>query len=347
MVMLVVLGGIWIGYSVMRYEREQDKRELERELPDLELVGLSKEELYAREDFKPHPGMPQSWDDIHLRLYAEPGGIFLKFLRCTMSPTEVEPTNPAAFQAGMFRRRETDELPPAWWPGMGDPVDDPAWAIPEWWRPESGSGIGSWWAVPDRDTVIGAYLHYDPENNLLHYWEWRRQHERVTPPSGLEDQPVVDRIATALSRELAGEGHPVVHGDWLEALELRGARIAALGPDMPRGLTSVDALLRPKQAMRYLLALHGIDRAAAEALLSDLPMRPVEPDSPPPAADWDFALPTASEAGLPPWFDPATGPRWRYELRRPGSGVLDEARWAAWDATERTLYVWDWRGRRD
>ena len=347
MVMTVVLAGIWIGWTFMRQERERDKQALETELPDIELVGLSPEELYAHDGFKPHTGMPESWDDIHLRLYAEPDGIYLKFLRCTIDAEEVEATNPAAFKDGMYRRREADELPPSWWPGGAGEVA-PAWAVPDWWNPARSRGVGTWWAVPDRDTVIGVYLHYDPGTRLLHYWEWRRGQDAVRPPAGYVDQPVVDRVASALATDLAREGHPVVHGDWLEAVELRGSRLTGLLPGLEAAPEQVDALLRPKRAMRYLLALRGIDRPTAEALLRDLPMRAGTDDAPPPAADWGFALPQVDGAGeLPGWFAPGPGPRWHYELRRPGSGTLDEARWAAYDAAAQTLYVWDWRNREE
>lgn len=345
-VTVVVIGGILLGLSFMQREKTADEAELATQLPDLELVDLSPEALYQRSDFKPHPGMPKSWDHIHLRLYAEPDGIYLKYLRCTIDADEVEPTNPAAFKQGMYRRREADEMPPGWWPGGADETD-PKWRTPDWWTPAAGTGTGTWWAVPDRDTVIGMYLHYDPETRLMHMREWRRQQAKVDPPSDLVDRPVVDQVASALARELALEGHPVVFGDWLESVQLGGSRVAGLAASLPEGLESADAMLRPKREMRYLLALRGLDRAAAESLLSDLPMRPDPADTKAPAADWAFALPQSQqgEAQLPSWFTPGAGPRWRYELRRPGSGTLEEARWAAYDEAARTLYVWDWRGR--
>lgn len=335
---LVILG-LWATMAVYSWVKEDRMQDLPEELPDLEYVELSPEELYARPGFRRHENAPDSWDRISLRLYAEEAGTYVKFQRCTIDADEVERSNRDAFRDDMPRVRETDEGPPAWWPGQ-DTDDDAPWRVPDWWQPAT-SGIGTWWCVPDNDTYVGVYLHYDPDTRWMHLWEWRRLKDDVDVPDPVYDLAGTDAIASALSQLLVQRGHPAVFGDWLLAVDLDPESLTSRITGIPASLHRIDALLRPLERMRYLLVLHGVGAEEVEQLLAERPMRRLDSDTPPPLDDWSFARPDE----LPSWWRPGPGPRWRYRLARPGTGIVDEARWAAYDPTARALYVWDWRGR--
>ena len=354
--MMVVLGGIWAAFWIYGDQRERRLAELPSELPIYEYQNLSDEELYAKPQFQRHANAPKTWADISLRSYAEKDGTWVKFLRCTIDQDEVERTNPDAFRDDVSRWREVDEQPPAWWPGQkadaseaaaigGDTADATAanWAVPSWWAP-STDGIGTWWARPAQDTVVGLYLHYDPATRLMHVWEWRRQQADVTSPIDMTAEPVADLIASALAHDLAKDGHPVNWGDWLHSPDFPLYKARRYLPDLPQSVTRIDALLRPLKDMRYLLALHGISQAEAEVILGGVAVRPSPADSPPPVTEWAQALPQEDGEGvLPRWFAPGDGPRWEYALQRPGSGRVDAGRWAGYDAAKQILYIWDWR----
>ncbi|MDA3959277.1 MAG: hypothetical protein PF961_00680 [Planctomycetota bacterium] len=352
MAAMAVLLGVWLMMFIYKEVKDDRLQELPAELPDLEYVDLSPDELYAQPGFKPHEGGPKTWDHISLRMYAGEAGTYTRFLRCTIDADEVERTNRDAFRDDMHRMREPNEGPPPWWPGLAqdetnaavatdagtDPVMNP-WTVPSWWAPGT-EGIGTWWTVPDGDTYIGVYLHYEPETRLMHVWEWRRMQDEVTPPEHLYGVAVADAIASGLSQLLVDQGHPAVFGDWLHAPDFDPAPLKPRIYGLPDELRSIDGLFRPLERMRYLMVLRGLSRDQAELILGEVPMREGEADSPPPA-DWDFARPKE----LPAWWSPGPGPRWHYTLARPGSGIIEEARWASWDESKQALYIWDWRGK--
>ena len=111
---------------------------------------------------------------------------------------------------------------------------------------------------------------------------------------------------------------------------------------MPGGVTAIDALMLPVAGgHRYLLAVHGLDAAEAAALNGEYPLRAQSRTTPPPLAQWPFALPPS---GLPAWFAPGPGPRGHHSLIQVGSGLVEAGRWAAYDPVTRTAYAWDWEG---
>jgi hypothetical protein len=146
-----------------------------------------------------------------------------------------------------------------------------------------------------------------------------------------------------VSRLLIRRQHPPVAGDWLHVPALDATEPELAEIPLPPGIASIATLLRPHAtAHRYLLALRGIDEAAALRVLMDQPAHPLPDDDPPPIERWAFALPEPADLQPPGWFAPGPGRRWMHCLVLPGSGALRAGRWAAWDRSARTLYLWDW-----
>ncbi|MHC5068057.1 MAG: hypothetical protein ACYTF0_05670 [Planctomycetota bacterium] len=334
--MVVVLGGLWLGWQWVGAQRDQAMAAHRGQLPDFEYVDLSPADLAERAGISLQASAPQSWDRISLRLFAEEDGSYVKFMRFLVDADEVEASNPAVFRADLARHRSADEQPPAWWPRGG--AQEP-WVVPSWWQPQAGRGV--WWAVPDSGGhVVGCYLHYDADSRWLHLWEWRRSAALLARPQVAVDALLVDRVATLLGARLAAARHPLSYGDWLHAPERRPDELVDDVEQLPAGVRGADALLRPG---RYLMAIHGLDVDQAQQAVAEVAMRSLPSDGPPPAT-WTFAQPMVDgQAWLPPWFRPGPGPRWAYSVPRPADGRVEAARWAAYDVATQTLYVWDWR----
>jgi len=332
---LLVLIGIWVCLGVWAWHRGALEQELPEQLPDIELVDVSAEELFQHPSFRSRPEGPKTWERISLRFYAEEDGDYTRFLRYRIAPAEVAAQNPQLF-AHPARRRRVDDQPPAWWPSAEQ--GGSSWRVPGWWLP-AGRSVSFTERLPD-GRWIGAYLSYQPSSRWLHYWEWRRGGLAAPEPQiGLL---VAETLAGELSRALLARGHPADDAGWLHAPGLTTEAVDLPPGRLPDGLSGIDALLLPREGqVRFLLALRGIEQATAEALLIDQPMRPLPADGAAPRERWGFALPAY---GLPSWFAPGPGPRWAYSLPRLGLGEVDAGRWAGYDRDERTLYVWDWFG---
>lgn len=329
----VVVTGILIGTGLWRQAQERAAVRAAAELPDLELRDLSADELFAREDFRGHAHSPRSWDRISLRHYAEPDGSYQRFLRCRIDGDEVPLAN-RQLMRHPGRRATVDGLPPSWWPDE----PDPPWARPEWWQPAPG-GQSLWYAEQlDSGMVLGAFCSYEPDTGWMHYWEWRRPD--ILPPPG-PDHLHLDELVAQLIRRLVSERHPVDGAGWLRAPGVPASQLALLPAQLPPGLRSIDCWARPQsQALRWLVALHGLDEEVAAAVLGNLPVAAIADDGAPPVEDWAQALPSE---GLPPWFRVGTGPRWHYLRVQPGTGLPEVGRWAGYDRERRVLFVWDWQ----
>jgi len=292
--------------------------------PDIRLEHASLDDLAAA-GYRFGAARPRTWRDIHLRQFQDERGDCL-ILRATMAADE-------AAQLVTFppdSRRPIDDAPPADWPRGG--VDDP-FAPPAWFRPQGAQS-----RVFERGTadgVEGRFAVYDPTSELMQVWMWRRADASLPRPPAT--RVVADELAVVIGDRLlrvADAASP----EWLEGRAIPAAEVIEV-ERLPA--TTVDACLRPaKDVHRYLLAVRGIGRDDALAIAGHhMPLRPLAADGPPPVAAWDFAAPPR---GLPAWFAPGPGERWCHALVGIGTGTVTAARWVAYDATARTLYVWDW-----
>jgi hypothetical protein len=306
--------GALIGVGILGREVEQGGRA--RGIgthPDIELRGATTAGL-AAVGFRLRGSEPRTWRDIDLRLHGDDTATRM-FLACRIAPGVVDGL--FAFVAGSVR--PADGLPDPAWDALGGPR-------PDWWTPTAGRTRRQ--EVREGGVATGLYTAYDPAAERLWLWRWTR---KGAPPP-LPRREGIDALVLALA-EAHARTAPVA-GEWLA---LRDAPI--------RGLRADLALRSRARAHRTVLRLAPLDAAAAEALLADLPMRPVAADGPPP--DWTFALPPAlgvldgdAPPALPPWFAPGPGPRWATSVVRLGDGRVESARWAAHHGD--TLYVWDW-----
>lgn len=346
-VMLSMIAGLWLCLWVADLWRDDGVTVAAEHLPDIELVDVAPERIRALGDGEWRVLAPSS-ESVSLRQYAvyrpDPDGRptdngFVIYLRQRLAPEDVNAER-YPMLARPARRRSRDELPPDWFPLVAD--QDRPWRTPAWWKPQADSGVGLYEAEAGPEGQwLGQYLHYDRGSGWFHLWQWRRL--GVEPPPSPLQHLVVDLLAQDLARVLIARQHPADADGWLLATGLTPALFPQLADSWPPSLQRIDSCLLPLQDRhRYLLVLSGIDEVSAEALLGELPMRRLPDDAPPP--NWTFAAPrSAAGVGPPSWFDPGAGPRWGYALLRPRDGLVETARWAAYDRAARQLAVWDWQ----
>ncbi len=341
--------GVLITFKLMSMVgRNRSEEVFSGELPDIELRHVSPQELFEefaagkdRPGFRRQAHAPQTWDDISLRVYWH-GGEKLQVMDCLIDGNEIEHIAKGFF-TNPGRRRPVDDLPPDWFPWERD-ADDSPWRVPDWWAPNP-AGVGSYYVTPiEGGYLFGAYLHYHPATGRAHLWQFKRR--GIQPPPLSRGELVVDYLASNISNTLRQDQHPHIEG-WYDAPGLDPRTLGLPEEMIPPGVTRIDALLFPwkkePQRFRYFMRIHGLDSARAYELISEIAMRPLAPDTPPPVKRWAFALPATAVGGeLPVWFAPHAGPRWGYALARPGTGRVDRGRWAAYDAEREQLFVWDW-----
>jgi hypothetical protein len=189
--------------------------------------------------------------------------------------------------------------------------------------------------LPARGTAEGRYAHWDAQQGVLHLWLWRRS-DWQPKRSDVLVKAVADEFAARLGERFSG-GRDLDAAGWGHA-SATAVELPIAAERQPPGLEAVEALMHPiASAPAYLLVLHGLDAAAARAVLGDLPMRELAAEGDPPWSAWSFAAPPS-----PAMFALGPGPRWGYCLRKLGSGAVERARWAAYDAARHALFVWDW-----
>lgn len=343
--------GVWATFQLMSLVTwRRSETEFAPELPDIEVRGLSPEELFERHGgdadrpgFRRRASDPKTWADIYLRLYGAEGE-YVKLQRCTIDADEVEQVS-RRLLSQPARRRAIDDRPPAWFPLVTD-QDDP-WRVPEWWHPPR-DGISTYHWQHHAPFTVGQYLHYDPATRLMHLWEFKRK--GLTPPQRASRTLMLDYLVVNLSAALRRDQTPHVEG-WYD-IAGRSARSIGLPEEMlPPGLHAIDGLLFPWQTpdapegnrYRYFLRLHGLSLDDALRLAGEVPLRPLADDQPPPLDDWSFALAEGPDGQYAPsWFDPGPGPRFAFSLARPGSGQVERGRWLAQDRVSGHIYVWDW-----
>ncbi len=324
-----LLLGLWFGIQLLSRWRQGaiDRQGLR---PDLSIVAAMPAEL-ARHGFKLSGKEPASWRDISVRQKEDRTRALLA-LRCTIAPDDA--ARLIAFPPAAVR--PADDQPPQHWPRGA--ANDP-WRLPDWWQPTGNQCLR--WELADGDGAAGLFASYDPATHVLHFWRWHEAGRTLPPPAATL---AFDLLATALEQAARGSGiAPTPAQDpnavWLIAAGLTRERLGAVGKHLPAGITSVALAAHPRAGRhRYLIALTGLDEAAALALLHDRPMRP-RPDDEPPPESWSFAFPPG---GLPVWAKPGPGPRRAYARLRLGTGAVETGRWAAYDRTARVLLVWDW-----
>lgn len=326
---VALLLGLWFGIHLLSRWR-QGEIGSKRLLPDFTIVAATPADL-VQHGFRLTGKEPGSWRDISMR-QKEDLNRSLFAMRCSIAPDEAArllDIPPAAV-------RPADDQPPAYW--TRGSANDP-WSLPDWWQPTGGQCLS--YEFTDAKGAIGRFASYDLATRLLHVWHWKEAGRTLPAPSATL---AFDLLATALEQAARNSGiAPTPDQDpnavWLIAAGLTRERLGAVGKNLPAGITSVALAAHPRAGRhRYLIALTGLDEAAALALLHDRPMRP-RPDDESPPESWSFAFPPG---GLPAWAKPGPGPRRAYARLRLGFGAVETGRWAAYDRTARVLLVWDW-----
>lgn len=275
---------------------------------------------------------PTSWSDISNRQYQDARG-FVNVVSCRIAPPEAGTL--VRFPAGSWR--PSDGLPPADWP-HGSATE--SMRVPTWWTPAVGQS--RCYAAATADGGRGVFASYDPADQRLTAWIFTRTDWRPTPPAD-GGRASADEVVTVLERTLRSAGQPLDGAGWMVAIGIEPGRSGLPAERLPLGLTRIDAALLPvKGGHRYLLVLTGLDDAAARAITSHPPLRPLPDDDSPPLARWRFAAQPAG--GLPSWFAPSPGWRGHHSLIRLGDGAVEAGRWVAYDGAARALYLWDWEG---
>lgn len=323
----VVLGALAVG----RHAAGNAPAHERAAWPDLDFQHAAPADL-AGLGFRLTGREPASWSDISNRQYQDARG-FVNVLSCRIAPAEADTL--VRFPASSWC--PPDGLPPADWPR--GPLAEPM-RVPAWWMPAIGRS--RCYAAPTPEGGRGIFASYDPAQQRLTAWILTRSDWRPVPPAD-GGRAGADELVTALEQTLRAAGHPLDGAGWLVAIAVEPARCGLTPERLPPGLTRIDAALLPvKGGHRYLLTLSGLDEATARTLAVHPPLRPLPDDGPPPLARWSFAAQPG--ARLPSWFAPGPGWRGHHSLVRLGSGTVEAGRWAAYDRTARTLFVWDWEG---
>lgn len=320
--------GMIVGVRMVANARaDSEAQRRDRNLPNLELVQVTADELVAA-GYRFEGAAPTSWSDISLRYFVDQSG-FVNCLSCLIDADEVDRL--FAFPEGT--RAPADGRPPVDWPwgAEGDP-----WRVPSWWSP-TGARARLYEEYPPGGLPRGIFAAYDPDTRRLNAWMWARsgwQPQREPENLAL----VADAVAHSLHDLAERSKWPFDSDGWITRTGLSTLDLTPMAGVLPPGTERVDTTLLPRRGNhRYLFRIVGVGAEDARRVAGGVPLRELAADGPPPA--WDFARPTA---GLPAWFTCGPGPRWEHRLQVLGTGATEAARWAAYDPATRILLVWDW-----
>ncbi len=253
----VVIGAWAIGWRTARPASERGRGAM----PDIQVEDATPAQL-ARLGYRLSGKEPRSWSAISLRAFQDERGT-VTLVRCRIDPEEVA----MLFRFPPGSRRPAQDAPPRDWPwgAPGDPF-----AVPAWWHPQGGQSR-IYEELAGR-SAAGLFANYEVATRTLHFWQWLRLDWRVERPSPLRGL-VADELAMALA-EACRSRAPATPEGWLLATALPPAACGLPAGRLPPGVTAIDAALLPLQHRhRYLLAVHGLDRAQALALAGEQPLR--------------------------------------------------------------------------